>query len=606
MQTAAIPYRVADFLKEHAPFQGMEEADLLMLAQRGRVRFHESDEFLCWQGSAYAPFLLVIQQGTVALWMDADGTEKLHDIRGPGDIIGIERYAAADGETPKWLYSAKATSEVVIYAFNAADFGTLLNKYSHAAKYAEAHASVRTDYQPHGQKRGLHQIYLVELAGAPVSLFCASTDTIAQAAERMLAAGGHSIAVTGSDGFRILTADHLLRAAAAGTLDVSQPVASLALASPEFVRPDVQVGPAVAGLVKSQAAAIAITSDGTPQGELQKWFDPSDLTPAFGDHPVQILSAIRSAGAVATLRGLVQRVYAFVLEHLSGPLAVDWVADFLFQVDAAVLRRILCLTGASATDASWCFAGTVARREHVAPSAPFVVRIGDDGSPDPVNVVRDALAECGYFNAPHIETAPLRDWQHRYQHWIGNPLGGGLSAALPYLDLATCAGPTQPVADLARFVRDAIRDSPVFLQLLANDCLDSLPPLTFFRDQVVDESGQHQDVFRLEQTVLRPLSDVARVFGIASGRALTGSTLERFEFARSFLPAQTLLFKQAADSLRVALHRQAGIGIRLGNDGADLPPEWLSRQDRQSLKTGFRTILRLLEFTADLQWLEVP
>ncbi len=606
MQTAAIPYRVADFLKEHPPFQGMEEADLLMLAQRGRVRFHESDEFLCWQGSAYAPFLLVIQQGTVALWADADGTEKLHDIRGPGDIIGIERYAAADGETPKWLYSAKATSEVVIYAFNAADFATLLTKYSHAVKYAQAHASVRTDYNPPGQKRGLHEMYLAELTSASDSLSCAPTDTIAEAAARMLAAGGHSIAVTGSDGLRMLTTNDLLRSAAAGTLDVSQPVSSLGLTSPDFVRPDVEVGPAVVALVTSQSPAIAITSDGTPEGALQKWFDASGLVTAFGDHPVSILDSIRGAGAIASLRNLVQRAYAFALDHFGSPLAVDWVAEFLCQVDAAVLRRILCLTGASTADAAWCFAGTAARREHVAPSAHFIVRIGDDGSSAPVNAVRAALAECGYFHAPRVESATLPEWQDRYRQWIGNPLGGGLSEALPYLDLSAFAGPAQPVEDLTRLVRSAIHDSPVFVQLLANDCLDSLPPLTFFRDQVVDESGQHQDVFRLEQTVLRPLSDVARVFGIASGRALAGSTLERFEFARSFLPAQTLLFKQAADSLRVALHLQANIGIRLGNDGADIPPEWLSRQDRQTLKTGFRTILRLLEFTAGLQWLEVP
>jgi len=30
----------------------------------------------------------------------------------------------------------------------------------------------------------------------------------------------------------------------------------------------------------------------------------------------------------------------------------------------------------------------------------------------------------------------------------------------------------------------------------------------------------------------------------------------------------------------------------------------LSRHDRQVLKTGFRSILRLLEFTAEWEWLE--
>ena len=63
MQTAVISYRVADFLKEHPPFQYMEEADLVALAARGRVKFHESDEYIIWQGAAHGANIFVIQPG---------------------------------------------------------------------------------------------------------------------------------------------------------------------------------------------------------------------------------------------------------------------------------------------------------------------------------------------------------------------------------------------------------------------------------------------------------------------------------------------------------------------------------------------------------------
>src|SRR5258705_6078154 len=46
MDTSAISYRVADFLKKHPPFQAVDEADLLELASRGRVRFHEANEYI--------------------------------------------------------------------------------------------------------------------------------------------------------------------------------------------------------------------------------------------------------------------------------------------------------------------------------------------------------------------------------------------------------------------------------------------------------------------------------------------------------------------------------------------------------------------------------
>ncbi len=68
METAVISYRVADFLKKHPPFHAMDDADLLGLAARGRVRFHEPNEYILWQGEPHRLHVFVIQQGTVSLW----------------------------------------------------------------------------------------------------------------------------------------------------------------------------------------------------------------------------------------------------------------------------------------------------------------------------------------------------------------------------------------------------------------------------------------------------------------------------------------------------------------------------------------------------------
>src|SRR4051812_36984100 len=87
VKTAAIAYRVSDFLKQHPPFNCMDESDLLALASRGRVKFHEVDEFVCWQKGAYAALVFVIQQGAVSLWEEVQGKEILRDVRGPGDMI---------------------------------------------------------------------------------------------------------------------------------------------------------------------------------------------------------------------------------------------------------------------------------------------------------------------------------------------------------------------------------------------------------------------------------------------------------------------------------------------------------------------------------------
>ena len=95
METAAINYRVADFLKRHPPFNAIDDADLLELAARGRVRFYEPNQYILWQGEPHRLQLFVIQQGTVSLWDEAGDTARLRDVRGTGDMLGVERYNGA-------------------------------------------------------------------------------------------------------------------------------------------------------------------------------------------------------------------------------------------------------------------------------------------------------------------------------------------------------------------------------------------------------------------------------------------------------------------------------------------------------------------------------
>ncbi|MGC4053450.1 MAG: putative nucleotidyltransferase substrate binding domain-containing protein [Paludibaculum sp.] len=174
----------------------------------------------------------------------------------------------------------------------------------------------------------------------------------------------------------------------------------------------------------------------------------------------------------------------------------------------------------------------------------------------------------------------------------------------PFFDLRLIHGPDGPFQALESHIRAELAAETGFLQLLANDCLSNLPPLTFFRDLIVEESGEVTDRFRLETSALQPLADVARVFGLAAGRPLGASTRVRFEGAGALCPGRQSTFREAADTMSVMLFHQARAGLRLRTNGSELPLPLLSRHDRQVIKSGFRSIHRLLEFTASWEWLE--
>ena len=90
---------------------------------------------------------------------------------------------------------------------------------------------------------------------------------------------------------------------------------------------------------------------------------------------------------------------------------------------------------------------------------------------------------------------------------------------------------------------------------------------------------------------------------MAAHTALGTSTRERFASARTLLPEHESIFRDASETLRILLWQQARIGIDQGTDGSELSPALLSRHDRHVLRSGFRSILQLLEFTADSTWL---
>ena len=100
METSAISYRVADFLKRHAPFNSVDDVDLLALAGGGRVRFHEPNEYILWQGEPHRYQVFVLQQGTVSLWDESADGARLRDIRGAGDMLDLieeEAFVATGG-----------------------------------------------------------------------------------------------------------------------------------------------------------------------------------------------------------------------------------------------------------------------------------------------------------------------------------------------------------------------------------------------------------------------------------------------------------------------------------------------------------------------------
>jgi CBS domain-containing protein len=608
VETSAITYRVADFLKAYPPFQAMDTSDLLALAGNGRVRFYQANEYLLWQGEPHKSHVFVIQQGTVSLWDEAGGQATLRDVRGAGDMLGLERYA----EGHACRHTAMSESDVVVYTFPASDFDALVEKYPYARAFVETDDVVTSDYQWTKDARDPQNVFLQDVIRSRPLARHGTNSSIREVA-RALVDGREAIAIVDDeDRVRgIATPASVLSWVASGGGNVDQPAAAALLGPPPAIGTTARVTDGVLAIGETSAAALAVTSDGSQNGRLAALVTPGDLSRVFGDQPTAILKDIHLAGETSQLRELTHRSRALVLQYLTTATTVDWLARFVSLTDAAVLRRLITLSGGEHGGACWCTYGAAGRNELLTRQAPQLVVIAEDETRRDAlrhvhERVSEGLAACDYVPnpmapfEPSFHVASRAEWQTRFGQWVYDPVRTEMFLARPLFDLRPVHGDHALWLDVERSVSTAVDNN--FLHVLANDCLTNMPPLAFFQDAVVEKSGEHATVFRLESSALQPLVDVGRVFGMASRKALGTSTLERFAAARTLLPEHEAIFREASQSLRVLLWQQGRIGISRGTSGDELPPSLLSRQDRHLLKSCFRSILRLVELTGNAPW----
>ena len=142
MKTSSIRYRVADFLKQHPPFQCMDEADLLGLVRDGRVRVHEGGEIVVEQGRDRGQYIVVVQQGAVRLVDESNGGSVLRDLLGEGDLLGVGAFLGKS----TYLYSAVTEGDTILYALPIEEFRTRAAGYPEVARFLAAYFSVRPHY----------------------------------------------------------------------------------------------------------------------------------------------------------------------------------------------------------------------------------------------------------------------------------------------------------------------------------------------------------------------------------------------------------------------------------------------------------------------------
>lgn len=637
MKTASIAYRVADFLRRYPPFQYLDEQELLDLVAGGRVVFHEDGELIFERGQRRRPYVYVIQKGVVRLVDYADGDDEepreiLRDVRGEGDLLGVGRYLGLAEHS----YTARTETEVILYALPAALLWEQIKRHPRASHFLAAYFTVAI--APSGLDEGSARADEIRLGRRPVDWMAQPVETPGQPVlcglqtpVREVAGSladqppGAAAVVVDADGAArgLISTRALSDRVASGQLALDAPAERLMASPVGVLPPGLPAGRYLTRMLEMQAEHLVLTEDGRYAGPVVGVLARRDLTRAEAAAPLAIVEDMSRAGGIYELSRFLAQGQAFIAAGLTDAEALRWLAPMATALYAAVLRRAVVLVeGALAAEGHavpnlehcWVFFGSAGRGELTTLYDLDHGLIYAEPEPDQRRAARGyflelgrrvsaALAACGFVSTAKgiVSGHPsacrsINEWEIGFTYWIREPLESGVYRATSFFDMRPVHGDCTLVSRLEQHILTEKERNPGFVPLLVADSMANLPPLTFFRGLVIDDDGRYTETLDVQRATLQPVVDIARALALDTGFDYGVGTLQRLQALAPEDDAAGVLIRETIAAFRNALYYRTRAGLTAHSDGSQLDPSKLTRLEQNLLKSGFRTVLRLMEY----------
>lgn len=638
VKTATIAYRVADFLRRYPPFQYLDEAEVLELVAGGRVIFHEDGELVFERGQKRRPYIYVIQKGVVRLvdYSDADddgdSREILRDVRGDGDLLGVGRYLGITEHT----YTARTETEVILYALPAAPLWEQIKRHPRASHFLAAYFTVaiapagleddpaRRDELRLGRRP---MDWMAKRLEPPSHLVVRGLQTPLREVATALAdqpPGAAAVVVDGDGAPRGLISTRALSdRVASGVLPFEAPAERLMAPLADVLPAGLPAGAYLTRMLELQVEHLVLTEDGRRDGLVVGVLARRDLTRAEAAAPLAIVEDMSRAGGIYELSRLLIQGQAYVASGLTDADALRWLAPMATALYAAVLRRVVALVEGALVgeghavpelEHCWVFFGSAGRGELTTLYDLDHGLIYAEPEPDQRRAARGyflelgrrvsaALAACGFVSTAKgiVSGHPsacrsINEWEIGFSHWMREPIESGVYRATSFFDMRPVQGDCTLVSRLEQHILTEKRRNPGFVPLLVADSMANLPPLTFFRGLVLDDDGRYTETLDVQRATLQPVSDIARALALDVGFDCGVGTLERLHALAPEDDAAATLIRETIAAFRNALYYRTRAGLTGHADGSQVEPSNLTRLEQNLLKSGFRTVLRLMEY----------
>ncbi|MEJ5338426.1 MAG: putative nucleotidyltransferase substrate binding domain-containing protein [Aquificaceae bacterium] len=600
------------FLSEVEPFNLLSEKQIRTVAHNLLVEYFRKGEVIFEEGSKPLEFLHILRSGSVLLEREGQPVEYLHE----GETFG---YISLMSKSPP-SSTAKAVEDSVVFLLNRKLFNSLMGDHEGFREYFTQKLAKRllTSSKKATSTVERHmEVRLEDINLRPLLVLDGSL-TVEDAVKEMVARDSTCVLVRLPEAFGILTErDVLKRVLAKGLRPEEVKLRDVATFPVISLESNKTLYDAMVLMARHGIRKLLITRENKPVGLLED----RDIIAYESKNAVLLIKEIDKAKTVEDLRYLYGLVKEQVLELVFHGTDPERLGEYISEINDRFMKRAVYVALSRLGEEpvvpfSIMVLGSEGRREQSLktdqdnaliyqdyPLLDFEPKVYFERfSKEYIKV----LLEIGFPPCPGnvMVSNPFwrrssKEWEQAVSDWIEKPKPENILNIAIFFDFRNVFGDQTLVQKLWEHVRKSIEKNPGFIPFLAVDAVRFKPPIGFFRDFVVERSGEHRGEIDIKKGGIFPITQGVRALALEKGIAQqnTFERIEELSKAGAISEDYAKDLKEAYRFLLALRFRSQAQKMKEGKDPDNyINPDRLSKAEKGTLKDVFRIIKEFQEF----------
>jgi CBS domain-containing protein len=621
------PEVVTRFLRNIMPFKDLPPEVIQGISRQVKIDFFPKGTKLLQAGKSEINHLYLIQQGGVKSFIvDDEGVVTLKDYRGEGDYIGalgIIRGTPAnlDVETVEDTFCFLLPKEVFLHLISSQPgFSQYYLKTFSEKIVAKAYTELRHHRMAQREDGALY-LFSIQVGDiirqSPHKI--AADKTIQQAAAKMAEFRVGSLLlhdpVDEEKIIGIITDRDLRNKVLAPGLDSSLVVSSIMSFPVATVLSQSTCFDALIKMMSTSIHHLAVEQKERIIGVITS----HDITMLQGNAPYSLFKEIGRQKKIEGLYPLSQKIPEMIRNLIKEGAKAGHISRMISILNDQILEQLLTLLeeemGPPPVNYCWLLMGSEGRREQTfRTDQDNAIIYEDPGSPEQAQEAEayfsefsqkaiDHLVLCGYPLCPGEIMAvnprwrqPLSVWKGYFEAWVATPDPQELLHASIFFDFRSGFGESYLAEELRQHLNSISRRQELYLLHLARQCIASRPPLSFFKNFIVEKDGEHKNKLDIKIQGLTPFVNFARILALKNGIRET-NTLARLHVSMKENIISEELWAKAVEAYEMQM--QLRLFHQLNQLEEDtlpdnhIDPKELSELDKRMLRDAFEVIDRL-------------